>query len=34
MIGRLAFRIMIWRWKAALWINLSPAGYIISTIFR
>lgn len=34
MIGRLAFRIMIWRWKLALWLQLHPAGYLISTLFR
>lgn len=34
MIGRLAFRIMIWRWKLALWLNLSIAWYIVTSVFK
>jgi uncharacterized phage protein gp47/JayE len=34
MIGKALLSIMIWRWKVALWLQLHPAGFIISSLFR
>lgn len=34
MIGRLAFRFMVWRWKLAALLLLHPALYALATTLR
>lgn len=34
MIGRLALRIMIWRWKLCLNWHMHPISFFINSIFR
>lgn len=34
MVGRFAFRVMVWRWKLAAVLLLHPALYVLATALR